>query len=100
MKLAIDVYSATNKFPESEKYGLVTQMNRAVVSIASNIAEGSGRNSPREFDQFLGYALGSAYELETQLLIASDLSMIRDELVDKILSSLAEVQKLIIGLKK
>ena len=68
--LARDVYAYTSQLPQSEKYGLASQMQRAVVSIPSNIAEGYDRNNRKEFLQFLGIALGSSAELETQLLIS------------------------------
>jgi four helix bundle protein len=66
--LVIKVYKLTNQFPTTEKYGLVSQINRAVVSIPSNIAEGCSRISNKDFQHFLSMALGSAFELETQLI--------------------------------
>ena len=71
--LALDVYLFTRKFPKDEIYGLTSQMRRAAVSVPSNIAEGKGRYSKKEFLQFLYLARGSLLELETQLLIAHDL---------------------------
>jgi four helix bundle protein len=70
LALARLVYAATATFPPSENYGLIAQMRRAAVSVPSNIAEGAGRNSRREFFQFLGIASGSLAELETQIEIA------------------------------
>ena len=67
MKLVADVYQVTESFPKREWYGLAAQARRAAVSIPSNIAEGAGRNSTREYVQFLGIASGSLSELETQL---------------------------------
>ncbi|WP_371922416.1 four helix bundle protein [Bizionia sp. M204] len=72
----VEIYSITSKFPESEKFGLSNQLRRASVSIPSNIAEGSSRHSNKDFTRFLEIAIGSAYEIETQLLIASDLNFI------------------------
>jgi four helix bundle protein len=72
--LVVKVYEKTNNFPDKEKFGLTTQINRCAVSIASNIAEGAGRNSEKEFNNFLGITLGSSCELETQLIIANKLS--------------------------
>jgi len=72
-KLASEIYQATNGFPKSELYGLTSQLRRAVVSVASNIAEGQGRMTKGEFLQFLGHSRGSLLELETQLAIAVDL---------------------------
>src|SRR5690606_31265320 len=70
MELAVQVYKATETFPAEEKFGLTSQSRRAAVSIPSNIAEGAGRNSVKEFNNFLGIANGSSYELQTQLIIA------------------------------
>jgi four helix bundle protein len=71
--LAVAVYRRTERFPRSEIYGLASQLRRAAVSIASNIAEGQGRLTPGEFCQFLGRARGSLLELDTQFAIATDL---------------------------
>ena len=76
--LAVSVYRATDSFPKTETYGLVAQMRRAAVSVASNVAEGQGRKTPGEFGQFLGHARGSLLELETQADIAHDLGLIAD----------------------
>lgn len=75
-ELSIDVYRLTAGFPKEEKFGIVDQMRRASVSIPSNIAEGSSRNTNKDFKRFLGYSMGSAYELETQLEISKDLSFL------------------------
>jgi len=72
--LAVHVYQATERFPRCETYGLTSQIRRAVVSVASNIAEGQGRLTRGEFLNFLGQARGSLLELDTQLAIALDLS--------------------------
>ncbi len=73
IRLALEVYRLTRAFPRDELYGLTSQMRRAAVSIASNVAEGKGRFSCKEFAQFLYRARGSLLELETQLFIASEL---------------------------
>jgi four helix bundle protein len=70
MNLANGCYAATDSFPDSERYGLISQIRRASTSIASNIAEGCGRDGHREFARFLRIAYGSACELETQLILA------------------------------
>ncbi|MBA3028658.1 MAG: four helix bundle protein [Desulfobacteraceae bacterium] len=75
LKLAKEIYTITNSFPKEETYGLVSQMRRAAVSVASNIAEGAARASNREFAQFLYIALGSLSELDTQWLLAKELEM-------------------------
>ena len=72
--LALEIYRCTRDFPKDELYGLTSQMRRAAVSVASNIAEGKGRYSVREFVQFLYRARGSLLELQTQLLIARELN--------------------------
>ena len=74
--LAAHIYGTTEQFPKSETYGLTSQMRRAAVSVASNIAEGQGRLTLGEFSHFLGQARGSLLELDTQLLIALDLKYI------------------------
>jgi four helix bundle protein len=80
------IYEITADFPADEKYGLVSQMRRAAVSIASNISEGAGRNNKKEFNQFLGVAQGSAAALETQIIISHELGFLADlrtnELID------------------
>jgi len=73
MDITVLVYALTSEFPKSEIYGLSSQMRRAAVSIASNIAEGSARNSKKDFRQFVTIARGSNWELQTQLLIAGRL---------------------------
>ncbi|TLS66752.1 four helix bundle protein [Mariprofundus erugo] len=79
MRLVKEVYSVTRTFPESERFGLCSQMQRASVSIPSNIAEGAGRNGEKEFLQFLSIARGSLCELETQLMISHELGYVREE---------------------
>ena len=95
--LVKSVYQLTSSLPSEEKFGLMSQMNRSSVSIPSNIAEGSGRTSSKEFLYFLNIAISSSYELETQLIISNQL-FLRD--VENILSQISEVQKMILGLKK
>jgi four helix bundle protein len=79
ISLVTKIYSLTNSFPESEKYCLVTQMRRASISIPSNITEGAARKNDKEYIQFLYIALGSATELDTQLIISKNLGYIQDE---------------------
>ncbi len=92
------IYQLTETFPESELYGLINQMRRAAVSIASNIAEGAGRNSKKEFHRFLSIAQGSIAELETQLIISKNLGYCSD--IKNLLNELDEISKMIIGLMK
>lgn len=91
------VYNITEKFPNDEKFGIVNQIRRAAVSIPSNIAEGSARNSKKEIIQFLYISLGSAAELETQLIISEKLKYIEN--LD-VLNDLNDIQKMIMGLIK
>ncbi len=97
IKLAVEVYKIFASFPPDERYGLTSQIKRAVVSIASNIAEGAGRNTNGEFVQFLGIANGSSFEVTTQLIIAAELGIVNYEQVNMILSELDEVQKMFYG---
>src|SRR4029079_9171478 len=85
VELVKEIYLVTKTFPREEKFGLVSQINRAAVSVPSNIAEGAGRNTKREVRNFLGNANGSLYELETQLIISNDLAYLRKDTLNKIL---------------
>ncbi len=98
--LVVATYKLTDKFPEKEKYGLTNQINRCAVSIVSNIAEGAGRNSSKEFNNFLGIALGSSCEFETQFIVANRLKYISNSELTEIAASVEEIQKMISGLKK
>jgi four helix bundle protein len=79
---------------------LTNQINRCVVSIVSNIAEGAGRNSDKEFNNFLGIALGSTCELETQLIISNRLGYLNESELNEQILQIEEIQKMIVGLKK
>ncbi len=100
MNLVERVYDLTNQFPTKEQYGLISQINRCAVSIPSNIAEGAGRNTKGEFNQFLGIATGSLFELQTQLIISSRVKYSSEAEVEPLLSLIEEIQKMIFGLKK
>jgi four helix bundle protein len=93
--LTVCIYKLTQKFPKEETYGLTSQMRRASVSIASNIAEGRGRLSPGEFRQFLGIALGSAFEVQTQLLVALRLEMGNEKAITEAKLLCDEVSKML-----
>jgi four helix bundle protein len=83
MEMTVAVYRLTRTLPADELYGLVSQLRRAAVSVASNIAEGRGRLTEGEFRQFLGLAQGSNYEVQTQILVAKKLGMGKAELLDE-----------------
>lgn len=97
MDLVRNVYVLTSKLPNDERFGLKSQVNRCAVSIPSNIAEGSGRGTNKDFGRFLDISLGSSYELETQLILAQDLFKIE---TNKTIEELNEVQRMIVGFRK
>ncbi|MFA6152045.1 MAG: four helix bundle protein [Chitinophagaceae bacterium] len=99
MLLTKTVYSRTQIFPPEERFGLTAQMRRCAVSIPSNIAEGAGRSSNKEFVRFLDIAIASAYELETQVLLSIDFEYIKENALE-IINLINSVQKMLIGLKK
>ena len=98
VEFATLVYEVTAKLPWFEKKGLCDQLQRAVVSISSNIAEGSARSSDAEFCHFLDIALGSSYEVETQLQITLNIGYITQEQYDPMFVKLQEIEKQISGL--
>lgn len=100
MELAKVVYTITDKFPSDERYGIVNQMRRAAVSIASNIAEGAGRESDKEFNYFLSISNGSSYELQTQLLISADIELLKPDKIEKANKLIDEIQKMNYSLRK
>ena len=87
------IYTLTKMLPESEKYGLLSQMRRAAVSISSNIAEGSSRSSDKDFARFLEISIGSSFELETQVIIGKEISYFKDVDTKEILEDLHSLQK-------
>lgn len=100
MEVVKTTYLMLKGFPDAEKFGLVSQISRCAVSVPSNIAEGSSRSSNKEFSHFLSIALGSLFELETQLLISIDLGYIRGEQTDSFMQSLTQLQKKISTFKR
>jgi four helix bundle protein len=98
MDLVEQVYQATANWPSNEKYGLTSQVRRAVVSVVSNIAEGQGRNSRGEFLQFLGHAKGSLLEVETQILVAGRLKYLAVEKAAEVMKQIERVSRLLNGL--
>jgi four helix bundle protein len=95
-----EIYRSTERFPKSETFGLCSQIRRAVVSIPSNIAEGQGRDSAKEFVHHLSFAYGSLMETETQLQIAANLGYIEQTEVDRLLGDAAEIGRMLNGLSR
>jgi four helix bundle protein len=95
INLVKEIYKVTERFPSSETYGLSSQIRRAAVSIPSNIAEGQGRNSSKEFKQFLSVSLGSLAELETQLIIAKEINYLGKEELNPLLLALDHIRKMV-----
>ncbi len=100
MLLAKTIYQLTKRLPDDERFGLTSQLRRAAVSIPSNIAEGQGRLTKGEFKQFLGTARGSVFEVETQLLLASELNYIDQTAAKSTLEMSGEVSRMLNGLIK
>lgn len=98
--LSVKVYKLTKDFPKEEIYGLTSQMRRCSVSIASNIAEGSGRNSKKDFAHFLAISYGSTCELETQTIIAQKSGFIENEALTSVQQDIFEIQKMIWALNR
>lgn len=95
MELAERIYCVTNRFPSNERFGLTSQMRRAAVSVPSNIAEGQGRFTAGEFRQFLGNAVGSLKELETQIILSARLKYLSDAEADELLQLTGIIGRLI-----
>ena len=97
--LAKEVYTVTRTFPPEEKFGLISQMRRAAVSVPSNIAEGQARNTRGEFIQFLSNAEGSLAELDTQTRISLELGFRPPERISRLLPQILELQKMLKSLR-
>jgi four helix bundle protein len=96
INLVKNIYTITDKFPNSEIYGLTNQIRRAAVSIPSNIAEGAGRNSTKEFLQCLYISVGSLAELETQLILAVEIGYVKQ--IEGLFEEIVLIQKMLNGL--
>lgn len=94
-QLVLDIYLVTKSFPKEEVYGLTSQIRRSCSSIPTNIAEGCGRNSDAELNRFLVIAMGSASELEYQLLLAKDLAYLKIDDYEKLNDELIEIRKML-----
>jgi four helix bundle protein len=96
--LVVACYRLTERFPRTEVYGLAAQLQRAAVSVPSNIAEGAGRHHTKEYIRHLGIARGSLFEAETQVIIASRLGYVTDEDARPLLAAVAEIGRMLHGL--
>jgi four helix bundle protein len=99
MILITDIYKITTNFPINEQYGLTSQIRRSAISIASNIAEGFGRNSKLEFNRFLNISMGSLFEIQTQLEISKNLKYIEDDIFKEIFERSREIERMISSFK-
>ena len=95
MEITKLTFKLSKKFPSSEMYGLTSQINRSAVSIPSNIAEGAGRNSNKEFSQFLNIAMGSCFELETQIILSFEFNYIKKDYLESFVVKLNKLEKMI-----
>jgi len=100
MILAKQIYEVTQAFPDTERFGLVTQMRRAAVSVPSNIAEGQAHNTTGEFIQFLSHAVGSVSELDTQLTLSVELGFCSHERAREARSLILELRKMLTALRR
>jgi four helix bundle protein len=100
IELAKLIYQLTNKFPGEEKFGLIAQMRRAAVSIASNIAEGQARHKTGEFIQFISHAEGSIAQLDTQFIVCVELAYARAEDAGAMFELISEVRRMLNGLRR
>jgi len=99
-ELCLEIYRVTAKFPKEEKYGLTSQIRRSVVSIPSNIAEGYGRKTTKDYIRMLYISYGSVCELETQILLAGDLDLIEKGELSKLNKDIAEIERMLKALIK
>src|SRR5690349_14797590 len=100
IEFVTSVYSFTKKFPKEEQYGVISQLNRASVSVAANIAEGAGRNSNKEFVRFLSIAMGSGAEVETLLIISEKLGYISKDTYEELVLKLNQIQNMLFRLQQ
>jgi four helix bundle protein len=99
LDIAISTYQFAATLPKDEKFGLVSQITRAAVSIPSNVAEGSSRSSEKDYCRFIEISLGSCFELETQILIAKQVAIGNVDLQNKLLQEFDEEEKMLIAFK-
>ncbi len=99
-KLVKEIYAITNSFPSDEKYGLVSQLRRAAVSVASNISEGSARNTAKDQANFYGMAYSSLMELYNQLIISKDIGWLNSEQFEKLRNDIEKISSMINAMRK
>jgi len=99
-QFCLEIYRVTQKFPKEERYGITSQIRRAAVSVPSNIAEGYGRKTTKEYIQFLYIAYGSNCELETQILLSGDLGYIETDKLEILRDGVEEVERMLKALIK
>jgi four helix bundle protein len=99
-ELCVEVYKITQNLPKSEKFQLISQMQRAAYSIPSNFSEGCGRGSDKDFNRFVQIALGSAHELEYFFILCKDLGFIKPEIFGKLDFKINEIKKMLYSLGK
>lgn len=94
MDMVVEVYKTTEKFPSTERYGITSQIRRSAVSVPSNVAEGAGKNSDKDFVRYLSIAQGSSYELQTQLILSHRLGFIEKAKCEVLVNDISEIQKM------
>jgi four helix bundle protein len=97
--LAVKVYDISQSFPSEERFGITSQMRRSSVSVPSNIAEGTAKNTSKFFSNSLNISLGESFELETQAIIANRVGILKNDAFKDLDSDIDEIQKMIIGFK-
>lgn len=97
-QLVLDIYPITKRFPKEERFNLVSQINRAGISIPSNIAEGCGRETQKELMRFLYISSGSAHELEYLILVSKELNFINDDVFKGLSSKIVQIKKMLASL--
>jgi len=95
MSLVKEIYILTNKFPKSEQFGMISQIQRSAVSVPANIAEGSAKSSNKDFSRFLEISMGSACELETLIILSKNLNYIDNNCYESIEKQIQEIQRMI-----
>jgi len=96
-KLVKDIYALTNKFPKEEKYGLVSQIKRAVISVPMNIVEGSGKRISKDFISYLNISMGSLKEIQGELEIVGDLGFVNEDLIKRLIGECRRIEVMLVA---